>query len=186
MTGIDFKRLGSGEQIPPAIEELYIGAFPEEERRPIEQLRDRVEMADPFFFFFLLSHQGKEIGFITVWRLPGATYVEHFAIFPAMRGKQYGTDVIKELLDDDVRRSLGLVPDTPLVLEVELPESSPAAIRRIEFYKRCGLTAMEEFPYYQPPYRNGGPQVPMMLMSSKPLSDPTAFVILLHTIVYNQ
>lgn len=143
-------------------------------------------MSDPFFYFFALSHNGETVGFATVWRLPGATYVEHFAIYPALRGKSFGSATVKALLDDKVRSSLGLVPSTPLVLEVELPESSPQAARRIAFYERCGLTAMEDFPYYQPPYREGGPQVPMMLMSSQPLDNATSFVILLHTIVYNQ
>lgn len=186
MAKIDFKRLGSGDMIPAELEELYMGAFPEEERRPIEQIRQRVAMADPFFYFFVLSHEGNTVGFATVWRLPGATYVEHFATFPSMRGKGYGAETVKELLDDDMRRSLGLDPDTPLVLEVELPGDTPEAERRIKFYERCGMTAMEDFPYFQPPYREGGQQLPMMLMSSKPLPEPTSFVILLHTIVYNQ
>ena len=186
MAKIEFTRLRGEDKIPAALEELYMGAFPEEERRPVEQIRQRIAMADPFFYFFVLSHDDTEVGFITIWRLPGATYVEHFAIFPALRGKGYGADTVKELLNDDVRLKLGLDPGTPLVLEVELPEDSPEAARRIAFYERCGLTAMEEFPYYQPPYREGGPQVPMMLMSSKPLPDPTSFVILLRTIVYNQ
>lgn len=82
-------------------------------------------MSDPFFYFFALSHNGETVGFATVWRLPGATYVEHFAIYPALRGKSFGSATVKALLDDKVRSSLGLVPSTPLVLEVELPESSP-------------------------------------------------------------
>ena len=162
MTEIEFTRIQGAETIPAQLEELYLGAFPEEERRPLEQIRQRVAMSDPFFYFFALSHNGETVGFATVWRLPGATYVEHFAIYPALRGKSFGSATVK------------------------LPESSPQAARRIAFYERCGLTAMEDFPYYQPPYREGGPQVPMMLMSSQPLDNATSFVILLHTIVYNQ
>ena len=77
-------------------------------------------------------------------------------------------------------------PAKPLVLEVELPETSTEAERRVRFYERCGLTAHEDFPYWQPPYRQDLPEVPMMLMSSGEIPDRTAFVLILHTVVYNQ
>lgn len=185
-TDLEFQKLMPGDTIPPAISELYIAAFPEEERRPLESIRQRIEAGDPVFNFFILRHGGKEVGFATVWRLPGATYIEHFAIFPNLRGHGYGADVITELLDKTRLENLGLNPSAPLVLEVELPESSDMAVRRINFYRRCGLEPMEDFPYFQPPYVQGQSEVPMMLMTSAPLPDPEGFVIILHTIVYNQ
>lgn len=182
---IEFQRISGDEKIPADIENLYFGSFPEEERRPIESLREHAA-TDPFFFFFLLKNEGETIGFATLWRLPQANYVEHFAIFPSMRGRGYGEETVKALIDPEKLKSIGLNPTSPLVLEVELPESSDMAQRRIDFYKRCGMIAMEEFPYYQPPYAKHLEMVPMMLMTSSPLPDPESFVIMLHTLVYNQ
>ena len=107
-------------------------------------------------------------------------------MFSSLRGRGVGARVVGALLDDNMRGQLGLQPGTPLVLEVELPEKSEEATRRVGFYRRCGLHDMADFPYYQPPYTYGLPDVPMMLMTSAPLSDAEGFVIMLHNLVYNQ
>ena len=76
--------------------------------------------------------------------------------------------------------------DFPLVVEVELPEANQDASRRIKFYKRHGFKPMTDFVYYQPPYAKGLPDVRLMLMTTKELTDPQVFVITLHNLVYNQ
>lgn len=175
---IEFEKTTSPSDIPLEIKDLYHSSFPEEERREWSELCLRVNAEDPVFNFYVLKHNSLPAGFITLWNLPGALYCEHFAVLGNMRGNGLGTEVVKQLLD--------LAGDRPLVLEVELPEESEIAESRVRFYERCGLTALDEFPYWQPPYRPGQPEVPMMLMASRPLADPTAFVMILHTIVYNQ
>ena len=164
--------------IPLEIKDLYLTSFPEEERREWNDIKRRIDCGDPIFIFYVLQHNSQPIGFITLWRLPGALYCEHFAILYKMRGNGFGRDVVKE--------AIAMAGDAPFILEVELPETSFEALRRIDFYKRCGMEALEEFPYWQPPYRRDLPEVAMMLMSSKPLPDPTAVAMILHTIVYNQ
>lgn len=175
---IDFKKASVSADIPLRIKELYLSTFPETERREWADISQRIDRNDPIFNFYVLQHKSVPVGFITLWRLPGALYCEHFAIFHEMRGKGIGSDVI--------RQAMTLAGENPLILEVELPEKSPEASGRIEFYERCGMKALDDFPYWQPPYRHDLPDVAMMLMSSRPLPDPTAFVLILHTIVYNQ
>ena len=53
--------------------------------------------------------------------------------------------------------------DTPMVLEVELPETEMAQ-RRIGFYQRLGFI-LNEFPYWQPSMQEGQPSIPLKIMS---------------------
>lgn len=175
---ISFVKISNISDIPLEVKGLYLSAFPEEERRDWSDIEQRISSGDPIFSFYVLQHDSEYIGFITLWRLPSALYCEHFALFPEMRGRGFGSGVIKE--------AIALASPFSFILEVELPEKSHDAERRIAFYERCGLIPLAEFPYWQPPYRKDLPEVPMMLMTSRPLSDPMAMAIILHTIVYNQ
>ena len=156
---INLEKITHPTDIPLEIKDLYHSAFPEEERREWTDILRRIETGDPIFNFYVLQHNSETIGFITLWNLPGA---------------------------EAIKAALAMAATRPLVLEVELPGASEFADSRISFYKRCGMTPLEDFPYWQPPYRAGLPEVAMMLMSSSPLPEPTAFAMILHTIVYNQ
>lgn len=181
---IEFTKITCSTHIPLCIKELYHSSFPEEERRPWDDLCQRIDNPNPFFAFYVLQHSNENIGFITLWRLPDALYCEHFAIFPGCRGKGYGRATVLEAIA--MAETLSPAGSAPFVLEVELPELSEEAARRIEFYKNCGMQPLEDFPYWQPAYRRGLPESAMMLMSSSPLVDPASFVVMLHTLVYNQ
>lgn len=175
---IEFEKITASSDIPLEIKELYHNSFPIAERRGWDDISLRIDRKDPIYDFYVLQHKSIHVGFITLWRLPGALYCEHFAIQPGLRGGGIGTEVVK--------KAIIMAGENPLVLEVELPGTSSEALCRVGFYKRCGMTALEDFPYWQPPYRQDLPDVAMMLMSSRPLPDPTSFVMILHTIVYNQ
>lgn len=158
---------------------LYMTAFPEEERRPWENIVEMIENNSPFFRLrTIIGEESDFLGFITQWSLPATQYIEHFAIDPVRRSLGVGSEVISSIVAE--------AGDEPVVLEVELPESNPDATKRIEFYRRNGFAAMEDFPYFQPPYRPDLEMVPLMLMTSRKLIDPERFVIMLHTLVYNQ
>lgn len=185
MANFEFKKLKAGDVIPAEIKELYMTAFPPEERRPWADIEARVA-ADPAFNLFLLYHDDECAGFITIWTLPGYTYVEHFAIFDEMRGKGLGSLTITALLDPDMRRSLNLSADAPLVLEVEPAEFSEQARKRIDFYRRCGMNILQDFRYIQPPYHEGFPEVELKLMASRPIEAPEELTRTLHTLIYNR
>lgn len=178
MKEITMQRLGSNDTIPEAVKSTYLGAFPENERRDWEDIAARIETDDPIFSLHVIRKNDDAVGFVTTWRLPDALYVEHLAVYPDKRSGGIGSAVLAEITD--------IAGGKPVVLEVELPGVSDVARRRIEFYRRNGFTAMDQYPYFQPPYRPGGPTVPLMLMVTSPLPDPDRFVIMLHTLVYNQ
>ena len=53
--------------------------------------------------------------------------------------------------------------DTPVILEVEPPETEIAR-RRIGFYQRLGLY-LNDFPYTQPSMQKDQPPIPLKIMS---------------------
>lgn len=161
------------------VQSLYLDAFPPEERRPWEQLSVLIDdLSGLFMMYVATTADGSFAGFITLWHLPGADYVEHFAVDPSMRGSGIGGTII-----DNIRRQSG---DRALILEVELPQTGPDAPRRIAFYKRHGFEPLNDFTYIQPPYAPGLPQVQLLLMTTRPIADVAAIASQLHTIVYNQ
>lgn len=143
--------------------ELYVEAFPPEERRPLSQMPP----ADPAFTFYAV---GDDAGLLTAWRFPDFTYVEHFAVYPELRGHGIGS------------QALAALPGTVL-LEVEPPECSEQARRRIEFYRRNGFRLLD-VDYVQPPYSPGLPSVPLRLMVRGELEDVEVAVFMLHSRVY--
>lgn len=153
-------------RLVPVSDAEFDGVFDEMENNFIkEERRDReaarVLLGEPRYTFFHVEDEGERVGFITLWRLESTTFVEHFVTYEGYRNRGVG------------RRVLALLADTygSLVLEAEHPETEMAA-RRLGFYGRCGFHR-NDLPYIQPPYRDGGDGVPLILLSyPTPLADP--------------
>lgn len=156
-----------------AAHELYLLAFPPEERRQWEQI---VAHDAPMQLLGVFDDDN-QVGFITVWQLDGFAYVEHFAIDQSCRGKGVGAKAIDALIH---------LLNVPVVLEVE-PRNhpDPMALRRIAFYERCGFTVLD-YPYVQPPYGEGLPEVPLLLMTTDPTINAAVVTKKLHKHVYNK
>lgn len=116
---------------------------------------------------FLSKEEAKHVvGLFSWWRLEAMVYGEHFAMSPAVRGKGIGAEVFRSV--SETFRSENI----PFVFEVESPDpSNPITLRRIGFYKRCGMHLLDH-PYFQPRYHVEDTPVPMRLMSSDPTIDP--------------
>lgn len=151
-------------------EQLLTAAFPPEEYRDFEELRVLTQ-SDPRFRNHAILDRGELVGVLSYWDFGRFHYVEHFAVCPGMRNRGYG------------RKVLGMLRSrlhTPVVLEVERPDSELAA-RRIAFYRRNGFTLWES-DYVQPPYRPGGDAVPMRLMVCGALCEADDFASVKETI----
>lgn len=135
-------------EMPADVHDLYLASFPEQERR---QWRPRPRGSYGPHLHVARHSDGSLIGFMTTWRLPGATYIEHLAIDPALRSRGYGARFLSAI-------------DDPVILEVEPPDTDVAR-RRIRFYERHGFAAHPDFDYVQPPYAASLPPVPLMLMT---------------------
>lgn len=134
------------------MEDLLTEAFPPEEYRQLEQLREYTDLTDNFYNNLILD-DNQPIGLITYWDFESFYYIEHFAINPTLRNGGYGKRTL-EYLCAYFRR--------PIVLEVEYPTEEMAK-RRIGFYQRQGFVLWEK-NYRQPPYKPGDDFLPMLLM----------------------
>ncbi len=134
-------------------EELMTESFPENEYRPLAQLREYTDNKKNFFFNVIFN-DNTPIGFITYWDFDTFYYAEHFAISPLQRNGGYGQKTL-EALCQQLKR--------PIVLEVEMPDNEMAK-RRIGFYQRHGFTLWTQ-SYQQPPYKPGDSFLPMFLMA---------------------
>ena len=109
----------------------------------------------------------KPIGFFALWQFSEFLFVEHFAVAPPLRGKGMGSKMLSALKEK---------AKTPIVLEVELPETEIAR-RRIGFYERSGFH-LNGFSYEQPSLGKGRSPVLLQLMSYPvPLSEEEFFQV---------
>lgn len=139
---------------------IYLDSFPEEERRPVENLRDKA-MNDSRFTFYVAKEGNEVVGFITTWNLGKFVYGEHLAIRRDMRGHNLGSKIITSVVS---------ASSLPFILEVErLDELGITADQlkqreaRLRFYHRHDFKeSLNE--YIQPPYGDGLKPVPLMLM----------------------
>ncbi|MDE6278234.1 MAG: GNAT family N-acetyltransferase [Muribaculaceae bacterium] len=147
---------------------IYEAAFPPEERRPSG---NPVPDDEAFRFYNIATRDVAQAGLLTLWSFGTFRYIEHLAVDSNLRGNGIGAAALAEV-------------ENPVVLEVEPPETSAMAARRVEFYKRQGFRLLE-VPYVQPPYSPGLPPVRLCLMLRGRLLVPVSEVIrTLHSRVY--
>ncbi len=138
--------------------ELYCAAFPECERRD-EEYQKRTLQRDNYSFYALWDGDCC-VGFISVWEFEDVAYIEHFAIFEAMRGGGYGRETLTQFIKESKK---------PILLEVEHPDTEIAA-RRIEFYRELGFS-LNDHKYEHPPYQ-GDDFVSLLIMTyPSPISE---------------
>ncbi|MGL4520612.1 MAG: GNAT family N-acetyltransferase [Phocaeicola sp.] len=160
------------------VENLLVTAFPEVERRENDAQRFYTDN-NSHFHCYIIEEEEQLIGFVNLWKFDIFCYVEHIAIDPNLRNGGYG----KQLLDK-IKEIAG---NLPIILEVEHPNDEMSS-RRINFYKRADFT-LHELPYIQPPYRVGGQELPLYLMSYGNINMEREYKKIkseIHREVYNQ
>lgn len=145
-----------------ALMQLYVEAFPPEERRPLEEMPP----ADAAYRFYAIDG----CGLLSTWEFEDFTYIEHFAIRAELRGSGIGSAALAALRGN-------------LILEVEPPHTGTTARRRIAFYKRNGFRLLN-IAYVQPPYSKDLPSVELRLMVRGAISDIDAAIRTIHRRVY--
>ena len=150
---IDLKRIVNFPELK-TIRELYIAAFPKEERREFDQLKQLLNNEE--CHFYRISTQSKTLaGFCILWEFSGFVFIEHFAVKPEMRGLGIGEKTLAKI-KENFQKSI--------ILETELP-ADELKIRRIRFYERNGFHKLSR-TYFQPSYGENKPEVELKLMST--------------------
>lgn len=156
------------------IAELYIHAFPAEERRSLLHLAEDIHRPEARFWTLRLNDN--LVGMLHAWELPNVVFGEHFATLPNVRGQGIGAAALRILKSSTQK---------PILLEVE-PPCDEFSHRRIAFYERLGFHIVET-EYCQPQYSPDLPSVPLYIMSSHPDMDLATLRLAIkeiHTIVY--
>lgn len=177
MTQVELLQYHNHPQLSHTIRNLYFSSFPPQERRLWEDIEQLLSQYDYPYNLLVIIGNDEFAGFISWWDLTEFYYIEHFAVIESMRSCGVGTEALKQFIAST---------SMPIVLEVELPDSSEMAHRRIKFYQRNGFTAHPNFQYIQPPYNHNLPPVPLMLMTANTSTSLNLQHIrnMLHHIVY--
>ncbi|MDE5610986.1 MAG: GNAT family N-acetyltransferase [Odoribacter sp.] len=133
---------------------LYAEAFPPEERRDMEQLKELLS-TEPDMFFNAVKCDGELAGLLVYWDFGTFYYLEHLAVFAELRNRKIGQRILNW-----VNEHLKGV----WVLEVE-PDDTEMAKRRIGYYQRNGFRILDK-SYLQPAYRPGGEAFPLWIMGN--------------------
>ena len=141
-------------QLPQVIV-LYQQAFPASERREVNQLK-RLIVGQSSMFFHVIEEGGKLAGLFVYWKLADFYYLEHLAVFPEMRNKKIGQQVL-----DYVAEHLKGVR----LLEVE-PTEDEMTTRRVNYYRRNGYEVLDK-TYVQPSYHALEDACPLWIMGSE-------------------
>lgn len=142
--------------------DLYVAAFPQEERRDLNQLRRLIEQADNMYLC-AIEADDTLCGFFIYWDMDGFYYMEHLAVFPEMRNMKIGQQVL-----DYVATHL----NGTRILEVE-PTTDEMTTRRVNYYSRNGYHIVDK-SYMQPSYRPGEEDFPLWIMSNNNTDDLSA------------
>lgn len=144
---------------PHFAKDLFESAFPDEERPPFGELKNR--NTEKFHFMVATNEDGDEpIGILSYWTFEDFIYIEHFAIDEALRNQGLGKAVFLNFLSQQTQQ---------VILEVEHPHDEVSE-HRVEFYSSMGLYINPQ-EYIQPPYQKGKVSVPMIIMSKYELED---------------
>lgn len=142
----------NSDDLSDDLKQIYIGSFPPDERRDWKEIKELL-LHSSFILNQVFDNQ-ELVGLISVWNLLGFVFIEHFAILESKRGKEIGSQALKQVIAENIKT---------IIVEVEEPISDDAR-RRIAFYERAGFSVCEGI-YYQPPYSPDKNKVKMLLMS---------------------
>jgi len=148
---VSFKKIGSEPEFE-TIKNLYLLAFPVEERREFDELKKQLYYDE--CVVNLIIADGKVAGFCIIWDFSDFVFLEHFAIDPELRGLGIGEGVLTLL-----REKYPVI-----LLETELPVDEISQ-RRVKFYQRNGFRMLQR-QYIQPSYGKNKPEIELQLMST--------------------
>ena len=104
--------------------EIYRSSFPSDERRTFALQKELIK--NNKYNFFIVTKEKVLVAIITDWNFGDFLFIEHLAVRGDLRGKGFGTELLKEYLSKNKQK---------IVLEVERP-SNEIATKRIKFYEK--------------------------------------------------
>lgn len=151
---------------------LYVDAFPDSERRNLEQLKKLISHCDNMYFN-AIKNNNSLCGFYIYWKLDGFYYMEHLAIFENFRNMSIGSKVL-EWIEKNLNGTR--------ILEVEEPLDE-ITTRRVNLYKRNGYEVVDK-SYMQPSYTTAGIEYPLWIMSNNDSENIKKYIEIIKQDIY--
>lgn len=141
-------------------QDIYEESFPPAVRAPWDQVRDH--RADEQLLV-LIDPDDMVVGLSLIRHLGDTrmTFVRYLVVDSEMRGAGLGGRLLMSLCSHVISEGYDV-----LLLDVEKPigERADEDLRRIEFYRRHGLTLLDVPDYAPPGHGESGEPVPLLLM----------------------
>ena len=137
-----------------AFKALYTSSFPIFEQRTIKQ--QEAAFSNTNYHLTGYEENGNFIGFISYWEFNNYIYIEHFAINTHIRGKGYGTELLKNFIQ---------LTDKIVLLEID-PIIDEVSEARLRFYKKCGFHE-NHHSHKHPSYRSEYSPHPLIVLTSQ-------------------
>ena len=157
---IDIK--GTNDSLYSQFKTLYNSGF------PIFEQRTEVQQAWAFLQreYHLAGYidNGQWIGFISYWEFDTYIYIEHFAIADTLRGKGYGSNVLKTFVEKKGKT---------ILLEID-PIADDISAARLRFYTHCGFQT-NPYPHRHPAYREGYQPHPLVVLTAQQIISPKEY-----------
>lgn len=133
---------GSKHHLYDAFRKLYSISFPVFEQRTEEQQENAFSCLN--YHLTAYREEGAFIGFISYWKFRTYIYIEHFAITRTLRGKGYGSKILKDFISQTSK---------VVLLEID-PITDEISEARLKFYLKSGFYR-NSYSHIHPPYRKG-------------------------------
>lgn len=133
---------------------LYAESFPVFEQRTAPQ--QQAAFADERYRLTVYAENGTLIGFIAAWTLSDCIYIEHLAVNKTLRGKGYGSRLLRDFIAASAKRVL---------LEID-PVTDAVSEARLRFYQHCGFTE-NPYEHRHPPYRREFEAHPLVVLTTE-------------------
>lgn len=133
---------------------VYSASFPIFEQRTFEQHLYAFEKLN---YNVNCYFEGNElIGFIIHWDFDDHLYIEHLAIHPNYRGKNYGSLLLSRFIEAHSQQ---------VILEID-PIVDEISTKRYRFYKQLGFV-MNDYQHTHPAYREGFEDHQLIVLSTE-------------------
>lgn len=169
--------------------DIYVHAFPSNERHPVEVIRQRVKQGVSELYIGFGCRQVVFMALLYPLQNTDFILLDYMAAKPAFRGKKISTSFLTEM------RSLLSERKTYFLLEVEHPaygENKEERLKRYQFYRRSGAQQLKNVRYVLPPLQGTLPTEMMLLILPRyktekiPASVVKALIVQLYKELYRR
>lgn len=133
---MELKKIDKNSSDYQTIKELYLSAFPKEERAPFRMLVSKSKL--DFVDWWSIYDNDTYVGMFYVLYNDDLVYLFYFAIMESMRGSGYGTKSL-ELLKQHYKGKRIFLSIEEVVCTAD---NYLERVKRKEFYERCGFVSL--------------------------------------------